>query len=71
MPPDLASRISQLAQCCGRSPESFLRDALCAWMEADLPLAATSTLETPETLDSNPSLQQRFVPQQAAFSVYE
>ena len=71
LPPDLAQRISCLAQSCGRSPESFLRDALSVWMEGGLSLPAPPIPETLETLESSSDLHRRFVPQHAAFSVYE
>ena len=62
VPSDLASQLSSVAVSSGRSPESFLREAICRLIE--------STVQTLPALDEK--LQRSgFVPQTQSFSVYE
>jgi predicted transcriptional regulator len=62
VPPDLASRLSSIAQLSGRSPEALLREAISRMIEASVP-AFAALQDTP--------LQTGFVPQPQRFSVYE
>jgi predicted transcriptional regulator len=61
VPPDLASRVSNLAARSGRSPEAFLREAISRLIESAAP-ACTVPEDAQHT---------GFVPQPQSFSVYE
>jgi predicted transcriptional regulator len=62
VPSDLASRLSNVAIACGRSPEVFLREAISRLIESTLETLAASG-EVPQHAG--------FVPQPQGFSVYE
>jgi hypothetical protein len=61
VPPDLVVRLSNAAQSSGRSPEAFLREAICRLIE--------STPSLPSILEGD--LHGNFIPQAPRFSVYE
>ena len=62
VPPDLVMRITTAARSSGRSPEAFLREAVCRLIE--------STVQTVPSLGELPN-QTGFIPQSPRFSVYE
>jgi hypothetical protein len=62
VPPDLMVRITTAARSSGRSPEAFLREAVCRLIE--------STAQTVPPLGELPG-QTGFIPQPPRFSVYE
>ena len=62
VPPDLASRLSNIALSSGRSPEAFLREAISRLIESTVPAFA---------MEEERHQPASFVPQPHTFSVYE
>jgi hypothetical protein len=62
VPPDLASRLSNVAVLSGCSPEAFLREAINRLIDSTTPALAP--------LEDGPQ-HSGFVPQRQSFSVYE